>query len=69
MYNLEKYTKSELVEIASWYGVELPSSMLKSEMIENVEVILNERDKEEENETKEIQMSVRVKRIKEQNDA
>ena len=60
------YTKKELREILSWYDVELPSSASKKDLVQRLEVILSSQPVIEEGQS-EIQMSVRVKRIKEQN--
>jgi hypothetical protein len=66
---ISEYTKSELAEIASWYGVDLPLSMKKSDMIQNVEVLLNKKENQNPNldVDQEIQLSVRIRRIKESN--
>jgi hypothetical protein len=64
MKNLEKYSKKELREIASWYDVDIPYSTLKNDMVKLVEGLL---EPPAEVQTEEVQMSVRVKRIKEQN--
>lgn len=63
MKNLEKYSKKELREIASWYNVDIPYSTKKEDMVKLVEELLEPPAEVQE----EVQMSVRVKRIKEQN--
>ena len=65
MKDLHKYTKKELLEIASWYGVAIPYNTLKDDMVKFVEELLE--PPAEVQEVEEIPMSARVRRIKEQN--
>jgi hypothetical protein len=67
MTDLSNYTKAELQEIASWYGVDLPSTMYKDKMIKNVEVLLSQKKFLVGNNEEEVPMSVQIRRIKEAN--
>ena len=65
MSKLDKYTKGELVEIASWYGVELSPYLLKADLIAEVEALMLPAFRDELEQP--VNRSVRIQRIHDQN--
>ena len=65
---LHRFKKKELQTLLLYYGQDVPYKMKKDEMIEKLEVLLRKPNTyQEEMDLGEVQMSVRVRRIKESN--
>jgi hypothetical protein len=66
---LSDFTKKELQELGKYYGEDFPYYLNKDKMIKRLEALLEKEVLvQQEMEVEEVQMSARVRRIKEQND-
>jgi len=64
MNDLNNYTKRQLVEIASWYDIELKMYKPKKYLVNVVSELLGKQEELPLPEEEKVQMSARVRRIK-----